>query len=88
VRAVGNGGKMLMIHGDAPPAARDAIKRAVAAMIVDPEYLKQSESVLEGYGFNTGEALEANIAAIGKMEPQSIAWLQDLLTHDFRMKFH
>jgi len=88
VRAVGNGGKMLMIHGDAPPAARDAIKRAVAAMIVDPEFLKQSESVLEGYGFNTGEALEANIAAIGKMEPQSIAWLQDLLTRDFRMKFH
>jgi hypothetical protein len=88
VRAVGNGGKILMIHGDAPSAARDAIKRAVAAMIVDPEYLKQSESVLEGYGFNTGEALEANIAAIGKMEPQSIAWLQDLLTRDFRMKFH
>ena len=25
--------------------------------------------MLEGYGFNTGEKLEANIAAIGEMEP-------------------
>jgi hypothetical protein len=56
-------------------------------MTKDAEFLKMSESVLEGYGFNTGETLEANVAAIGKMEPQSIAWLQELLTRDFRMKF-
>ena len=56
-------------------------------MIRDPEYLKTAESVLEGYGFNTGERLEANIAAIGKMDAASIAWLQELLTRDFRMKF-
>jgi hypothetical protein len=87
VRAVGNGGKILMVHSDAPPAARGAIKRGVAAMIRDDEFLKMSESVLEGYGFNTGETLEANVAAIGKMEPQTIAWLQELLTRDFRMKF-
>ena len=87
VRAVGNGGKILMIHSDAPPAAHDAIKRGIAAMTKDAEFLKMSESVLEGYGFNTGETLEANVAAIGKMEPQSIAWLQELLTRDFRMKF-
>jgi hypothetical protein len=87
VRAVGNGGKILMIHSDAPPAARDAIKRGIAAMTKDAEFLKMSEGVLEGYGFNTGETLEANVAAIGKMEPSSIAWLQELLTRDFRMKF-
>src|SRR5262249_47312825 len=61
-RAVGNGGKILMIHGDAPPAARDAVERGVAAMVKDPEFLKTSESVLEGYGFNTGDKLAANIA--------------------------
>jgi len=88
VRAVGNGGKILMIHSDAPPAARDAIRRAVAAMVSDAAFLKQSESVLEGYGLNTGATLEANIAAIGEMQPQSIAWLQELLSRDFRMKFH
>jgi len=87
-RAVGNGGKILMIHGDAPPAARDAVERGVAAMVKDPEFLKTSENVLEGYGFNTGEKLAANIAAIDKMDAESIAWLQELLSRDFRMKFH
>lgn len=87
-RAVGNGGKILMIHGDAPVAAREAVKRGIAAMIKDAEFLKMSESVLEGYGFNTGEQLEANIAAIGKMDAASIAWLQELFSRDFRMKFH
>jgi len=87
-RAIGNGGKILMLHSDAPPAARTALKQAIEAMIRDPEYLKVAESVLEGYGFSTGERLEANIAAIGRMDPASISWLQDLLSREFRMKFH
>jgi len=87
-RAIGNGGKILMIHSDAPPEARTALKRGIDAMIKDPEYLKVAESVLEGYGFTTGESLEANIAAIGRIDAASIAWLQELLTREFRMKFH
>jgi hypothetical protein len=46
-----------------------------------------AENVLEGYGFSTGEKLETNIAAIGKMDATSITWLQELLSSDFRMKF-
>ena len=76
-----------MIHSDAPAAARAAIKRGIEAMVRDADYLKTAETVLEGYGFNTGEKLEANIAAIGKMDAASIAWLQELLSRDFRMKF-
>jgi hypothetical protein len=87
-RAIGNGGKILMLHSDAPPAARAALKQAIEAMTRDPEYLKVAESVLEGYGFSTGERLGANIAAIGRMDAASIAWLQDLLSREFRMKFH
>jgi hypothetical protein len=49
--------------------------------------MKSAETVLEGYGFNVGEKLEANIAAIGKMDTASIAWLQELLSRDFRVKF-
>ena len=86
-RAVGNGGKSIMIHADAPPEARAALAQAIEAMIKDPEYLKTAEKVLEGYGFNTGARLDANIAAIGKMDAASIAWLQELLTREFRMKF-
>jgi len=86
-RAIGNGGKILMLHSDAPAAARLALQQAIETMIKDPEYLKAAESVLEGYGFSTGERLEANIAAIGRMDAASIAWLQDLLSREFRMKF-
>src|SRR5262249_22555984 len=71
-RAIGNGGKILMIHSDAPPAARAAVGRAIEGMIKDPDYLKTAESVLEGYGFNRGAQLEANIAAIGRMDAESI----------------
>ena len=86
-RAIGNGGKILMIHSDAPPEAIASVKRGIGAMIKDPEYLKVAESVLEGYGFTAGTDLEANVAAIGKMDPASVAWLQELLTRDFGMKF-
>ncbi|HZO44391.1 MAG TPA: hypothetical protein VFB68_00770 [Xanthobacteraceae bacterium] len=86
-RAIGNGGKIMMVHSDAPPEARAALKRAVEAMVKDPAYLKSAESVLEGYGFTTGEQLEKNIAAIGQMDAVSIAWLQELLSREFRVKF-
>jgi hypothetical protein len=86
-RAIGNGGKMLMVHSDAPLAARMALKQGIETMIKDPEYFKMAENVLEGYGFSTGEKLETNIAAIGKMDATSITWLQELLSSDFRMKF-
>jgi hypothetical protein len=86
-RAIGNGGKIMMVHSDAPAEARAALRRAVEAMVKDPDYMKSAEAVLEGYGFNTGEQLEKNIAAIGNMDQASIAWLQELLTRDFRMKF-
>jgi len=87
-RAIGNGGKILMLHSDAPPAARTALKTAIEGMVRDPEYLKVAETVLEGYGFSTGERLEANIAAIGRMDAASISWLQEMLSREFRMKFH
>jgi len=86
-RAIGNGGKIVMIHPDAPAEARNALKRSIEAMIRDAEYLKSAEKVLEGYGFNTGARLEANIAAIGRMDAASIAWLRELLSRDFKMKF-
>src|SRR5262245_51402976 len=73
-RATSNGGKMLMLHSDAAPAARTALKTAIVAMTREPECLKVAETVLEGYGISTGERLEATIAAIGRMDAASISW--------------
>ena len=88
VRAAGNGGKILLTHKDVEPAARVALKRAIDVMIKDPEYLKKAESVLEGYGFNTGDNLVSTIDAIDRMKQEDIAWLQNLLSRDFRLKFN
>jgi hypothetical protein len=88
VRAVGNGGKILMTHSDGPPESREALRRAVDAMAKDQEFLKKAESVLEGYGLNSGANLAATIAGISKMTPADIAWLQELLSKEFRMKFN
>lgn len=88
IRAVGNGGKILMIHADAPPAAREAVRKAADAMKADPEYLKRAEAVLEGYGLNTGEALRATIADINKMDQSTIDWMKDVLSREFQMKFN
>ena len=88
VRAVGNGGKILITHSDGPPASREALRRAVEAMTKDHEFMQKAESVLEGYGLNYGDSLAATIAAVGKMAPADIAWMQDLLSREFRMKFN
>jgi putative tricarboxylic transport membrane protein len=88
VRAVGNGGKILMTHSDGPPESRAALRRAVEAMTKDQEFLQKAESVLEGYGLNSGASLAATIAAISQMTPADIAWLQDMLTRQAHMKFN
>jgi tripartite-type tricarboxylate transporter receptor subunit TctC len=88
VRAAGNGGKIMLTHSDVDPAARAALQRAIDTMIKDPEYLKKAESVLEGYGFTTGRELESTIAAISETKPDDIAWLQELLSRDFKLKFN
>jgi putative tricarboxylic transport membrane protein len=88
VRAVGNGGKILMTHTDAPPEANAALQRAVVAMSKDREFLQKAEEVLEGYGLNTGESLQSTIAAIGGMTPSDVAFLQELLSREFRHKFN
>jgi hypothetical protein len=87
VRAIGNGGKILMMHADAPAPAREALLQAAREMASDPEYLKTAEKVLEGYPLQTGDRLRANIAAVGRTTPETVAWLKDYLAHDFDMKF-
>jgi hypothetical protein len=88
IRAVGNGGKILMIHADAPVAAREAVQKAADAMKADPEFMKRAEAVLEGYGLNSGAALRTTIADIAKMDQPTIDWMKDVLAREFQMKFN
>lgn len=87
VRAIGNGGKMLMTHSDMPVEGRAALEAAVAKMVEDPDFLAAAEAQLEGYGFNTGEALAAGVEAIANTDEATLDWMRDLLTTRYEMTF-
>ena len=82
VRAVGNGGKLLLIHPDIPAQARAALEQGVAVMAKDPAFLKAADTVLEGYGLVTGAEL-----AISGTKSADLAWLRDMLAREFKMSF-
>ena len=87
VRAFGNGGKILMAHPNLPPAAMAALEQAAEAMAHDAEFLARAETVLEGYGLQTGQPLKDSVSAIGQTTPETINWLRDLLSNEFNMQF-
>jgi hypothetical protein len=87
VRAFGNGGKILMAHPNLPPAAMAALEQAADAMAHDAEFLARAETVLEGYGLQTGQPLKDSVSAIGQTTPETVTWLRDLLSNDFNMQF-
>lgn len=87
VRAFGNGGKILMAHPNIPPAALAALEEAANAMARDPEFLARAETVLEGYGLQTGQPLKDTVSAIGRTPPETITWLRELLGSEFNMQF-
>ena len=87
VRAFGNGGKILMAHPNLHPAAMAALEQAADAMAHDAEFLARAETVLEGYGLQTGQPLKDSVSAIGQTTPETVTWLRDLLSNDFNMQF-
>jgi hypothetical protein len=50
--------------------------------------MKSAETVLEGYSFQTGQPLRDGVSAIGRTDPATITWLQNMLSADFNMKFN
>ena len=87
VRSIGNGGKILMVHKEAPEAARIALLRGIGQLLEDKEFIRSAQDALEGYSFVTGDALRGNIDEIGRISPSTIAWLRELLAREFSMKF-
>jgi hypothetical protein len=87
VRAFGNGGKILMSHPNIPPAAKAALEEAADAMKRDPEFLARAQTVLEGYGLQSGQSLKQTVSAIGRTSPETIKWLREMLASEFNMQF-
>jgi len=87
VRAIGNGGKLLMIPRDAPDEAKQALHDGLEKLLADAEFKQKAETILEGYSFNRGEGLVKTVAAIETMEPESLVWLKNFLNSDYGMTF-
>lgn len=87
VRAIGNGGKLLMVPRDAPAEAKAALNAGIEKLLQDPEFKKKAETVLEGYSFNRGDNLVRTVAAIDTMAPESLDWLKKFLNTDYGMTF-
>jgi len=88
IRAIGNGGKILVIHKDTPPEAEAALRKAFADVQNDPAFMHNAEIALDGYAFAFGEDLVQNINAIVDIDPEVKRWVQDLYSRDFDMKFN
>jgi tripartite-type tricarboxylate transporter receptor subunit TctC len=87
VRAIGNGGKLLMIPVAAPPEARKAIEAGIEKLLQDPEFKQKADTILEGYQFNRGEKLVKSVAAVDTMSEDSLKWLKEFLAADYGMTF-
>jgi hypothetical protein len=88
IRAIGNGGKILMIHKDTPPEAEKALREAFTELLKDDAFQKNAEVALEGYGFSFGDELMKDVQAIVDIDPDVKKWMQDLYTRDYNMKFN
>ncbi|MBE2278231.1 MAG: hypothetical protein IAE87_18270 [Rhodobacteraceae bacterium] len=88
IRAIGNGGKILMIHSDLPDDVKADIHGAIEGLKADEEFQKAADQLLEGYDLNTGEALSQSIAAIAATDPATLEWLKTYLAENYDMTFN
>lgn len=87
VVAIGNGGKILMMHSDAPEEAKEALAEAVESLLADDAFLESAAETAEGYAFTAGAELNAAVQAVANMSDEDIQWLRDFLTENFEMQF-
>ena len=87
VVAIGNGGKILLMHADAPAEASAAVLGAVEAMAADPAFLEASEAFFDGYDMNVGEDLAGALASVQALDPDVLSWLREYLSSNFDVSF-
>jgi len=67
--------KVLFVHDDAPQEAKDALRAGIEGLLMDSRYTDALEGFMGGYGFVTGDAVVANLAAIQEPEPEVVDWI-------------
>jgi hypothetical protein len=77
----------LWAHADIPAAARDDLQLGIAAMVRDPAFLAASVNILQGYEVIHGEDLKQIRTALRAPSPEVIAFLREMLTSRFGLRF-
>lgn len=88
VTAIGNGGKILMIHSSAPQEAKQALSNAVIKLLADEEFLAKATKASEGYNFTSGAELAAVVQSVAEMSEDDTNWLRNYLSVNFELKFN
>jgi hypothetical protein len=88
VTAIGNGGKIILIHSEAPDEAKAAIYEAVEELLADKEFQAAAEAAAEGYSFTYGEELNSAVRAVANMSEDDLQWLRDFFSENYEMTFN
>lgn len=75
--------KVLWLHGEAPPQAAEALRRAAARVVQDPEFLATLARRMGDYPFYVGDEVEQLFREAVDISPETLAWLHDLLRDRF-----
>lgn len=69
------------VHGDAPEEARAALREAVERLVADEEFIEESVEVLSVDSPPLiGEELEASMAQIRDLDPESVTWIEEYMS--------
>ncbi len=69
------------VHGDAPEEARAALREAVGELVVDAEFIAEAAELLKvDSPPQIGAEVEASVAQIRDLDPDSVAWLEQYMT--------
>lgn len=78
---------VLWVHADAPAEARAALTAGVNAMVRDTTFLAAGARVMEGYDIISGPGLGQIKADLATASPAVLAWLRNMLTTKFNVRF-
>jgi len=87
VVAIGNAGKILMIHQNAPAEAKEALEVAAQRMSESDDFRAAAEEFFEGYEMNHGDDLAGAVRAVQQLDPAVLTWLEEYLSSNFNVSF-
>jgi hypothetical protein len=77
----------IWVHSEAPEEAREALRQAVDAMVLDPGFIEAGINLMEGYEIISGPGLSQIKRELDEAPEEVVQWLQTTLTDKFGVKF-